>query len=128
MGAIKYFHQKKVVHRDLKLDNIMLTGDYDQEERDINVKLIDFGMSRLTHGDKKIDLSTYCGTIDFICPEVLEGINYDETADMWSCGVIAYFMLAGVPPFAGKNEREIERNIKTCNYHYDDEVWKGVSP
>lgn len=127
MAAIKYFHQLKIVHRDLKLDNIMLTSEDSDEEKDLRVKLIDFGMSKLTQGNKKINLSTYCGTIDFISPEVLEGKTYNEMADTWSCGVIAYFMLSGMPPFPGKTEKEIETNIITCNYHFEAPVWKNIS-
>jgi serine/threonine protein kinase len=77
----------------------MMTGEYKDEENDINAKLIDFGMSKLTTGSKKINLNTHCGTIDFMAPEVLEGKTYNEMADIWSIGVIAYFMLAGMPPF-----------------------------
>lgn len=49
-------------------------------------------------------MSTYCGTIDFISPEVLEGKIYDKSTDMWSLGVIAFFMLSGKPPFLGRTE------------------------
>jgi len=102
MHAIKYFHSKGIVHRDLKLDNIMLQGLH---TNDLRVKLIDFGMSKLTgQGNKKINLSTYCGTIDFIAPEIFEGTGYDKMCDIWSIGVIAYFMLSGMPPFEGKDD------------------------
>jgi serine/threonine protein kinase len=124
MCAIKYFHLRKIVHRDLKLDNIMLMGQDDvNSKKELRVKLIDFGMSKLTFGSKKINLNTYCGTIDFISPEVLEGKTYNEMTDNWSCGVIAYFMLSGMPPFAGRTDKEIERNIITCNYHFESPVW-----
>lgn len=101
----------------------MLGGVDNADEMDLNVKLIDFGMSKLTKANKKINLSTYCGTIDFISPEVLEGKKYNEMTDTWSCGVIAYFMLSGMPAFDGKNEKEIETSIITCNYHFDNKVW-----
>ena len=72
-------------------------------------------------------MSTYCGTIDFISPEILEGKYYDKSADMWSLGVIAYFMLSGKPPFMGKTEAQISKNIITCNYSFKDPVWKDIS-
>ena len=71
MSAVNYYQKAGVVHRDLKLDNIMIHV----ENNNIRIKLIDFGMSKLTQGKKKINLKTYCGTIDFIAPEILEGIN-----------------------------------------------------
>ena len=104
MCAMKYYHQQRIVHRDIKLDNIMLTGLESGDPRDIRVKIIDFGMSKLTRGKKKINLQTYCGTIDFIAPEILEGNNYDCSCDSWSVGVLAYFILSGQPPFMGKDD------------------------
>jgi len=127
MRALKYFHQKKIVHRDLKLDNIMIEGYESGDINDIRVKMIDFGMSKLTTGNKKINLNTYCGTIDFIAPEVLQGQSYDETCDIWSIGVIAYFMLTGEPPFTGKTDRDIEQNIITCNYGFESKAWETIS-
>lgn len=126
MCAIKYFHSKGIVHRDLKLDNIMIEGYETGDIKDLRVKLIDFGMSKLTN--QKINLKTYCGTIDFIAPEVFEKEVYGMECDFWSIGVIAYFMLSGIPPFAGKDDQEIMRNIVTCNFGFDDKkVWAGVS-
>lgn len=80
------------------------------------MKLIDFGLSKLTESQykdsngenmKSVTLSTFCGTIDFMSPEILEEKEYDLSTDMWSCGVIAYFMLAGEPPFLGKNDKQV---------------------
>lgn len=62
-----------------------------------------------------------------MAPEVLDGSNYDQSCDMWSIGVIAFFMLAGFPPFNGRNDREVVNKITTCNYSFDDEVWKTIS-
>ena len=123
MHAIKYFHARGIVHRDLKLDNIMIEG---VNQSDIRVKLIDFGMSKHTN-NKKIDLTTYCGTIDFMAPEVFDGQNYDLSCDIWSIGVIAYFILSGAPPFMGKDDVEIQRKIISCNFDFNKEVWKEIS-
>lgn len=127
MCAIKYFHSKGIVHRDLKLENIMVLGTESGNPQDLMIKVIDFGMSKLSQSNKKINLSTYCGTIDFIAPEVFEGKFYDQSCDLWSIGVIAYFMLSGMPPFLGQNDIEIEQKIITCNYDYDNEVWQSIS-
>lgn len=104
MHAIKYFNSKGIVHRDLKPDNIIVMGYDTGDLADLRIKLIDFGMSKLFNPSNKIDLSTYCGTIDFIAPEIFEGTGYDEKCDIWSIGVIAFFMLSGLPPFLGKDD------------------------
>jgi len=65
-------------------------------------------MSKITgKGKKKIEMRTSCGTIDFMAPEVIEGESYDSSCDIWSIGVIAYFMLSGTLPFVGDDEKEI---------------------
>jgi serine/threonine protein kinase len=123
--AIKYFHAKGIVHRDLKLDNILVQGI---GSNDLRIKMIDFGMSKITgKGNKKINLSTYCGTIDFIAPEIFEGKGYDKTCDIWSLGVIAYFILAGMGPFKGKDDVQIKSNIISCDFSFDDPVWENIS-
>ena len=127
MCAMKYYHQQRIVHRDIKLDNIMLTGLESGDPRDIRVKIIDFGMSKLTRGKKKINLQTYCGTIDFIAPEILEGNNYDCSCDSWSVGVLAYFILSGQPPFMGKDDVQISSKIMTCDYQMKPELWEPIS-
>ena len=127
MCAMKYYHQQRIVHRDIKLDNIMLTGLESGDPRDIRVKIIDFGMSKLTRGKKKINLQTYCGTIDFIAPEILEGNNYDCSCDSWSVGVLAYFILSGQPPFMGRNDIEISNKIMTCDYQMKPDLWEPIS-
>jgi serine/threonine protein kinase len=78
-------------------------------------------MSKITgKGKKKIEMKTYCGTIDFMAPEVIEGESYDSSCDIWSIGVIAYFMLSGTPPFLGVDDKEIKRNICSCNFDFDE--------
>jgi len=106
----------------------MVIGHDTGDLADLRVKLIDFGMAKIVHPKKKIDLSTYCGTIDFIAPEVFdENTNYDEKCDIWSIGVIAYFLLSGKPPFLGKDDIEVRQNITTCNYDFDDKIWEKIS-
>ena len=95
------------------------------ELADLRIKLIDFGMSKIINpSNKKLNLNTYCGTIDYIAPEVFEGTGYDKKCDIWSIGVIAYFLLSGKPPFMGKDELEVQNLITTCNYSFDDKVWE----
>lgn len=80
------------------------------------------------HPHKKIDLNTYCGTIDFIAPEVFdEKTNYNEKCDIWSIGVIAFFLMSGTPPFMGKDDVEVRKNITTCNYDFNYDLWDKFS-
>lgn len=99
-----------------------MIGSETKKNNDLRVKLIDFGLSKHSkRGNKKIDLNTYCGTIDFMAPEVLEGKSYDESCDLWSIGVIAYICLTGELPFKGRDELGKLKNIVTCNFDFTDE-------
>ncbi|KAI0482698.1 kinase-like protein [Xylariaceae sp. FL0804] len=92
VGAVSYVHQQSCVHRDLKLENILL----DKQE---NVKLVDFGFTREYEG-KSNHLQTFCGTICYSAPEMLKGEKYaGEKVDVWSLGVILYALLCGELPF-----------------------------
>ena len=106
IAAIKYFHSKGITHRDLKTDNIMICGTESGDIQQLQVKMIDFGMSKFSKGGK-VNLSTYCGTINFMAPEVVNGDTYDSECDLWSVGVIAFYMLAGEMPFLGKDEHAV---------------------
>jgi len=93
----------------------------------LRVKVIDFGTAFLKQGEGKIDLSTGCGTIDFMAPEILEGKSYDAKCDMWSIGVIAFFLICGLPPFLGVDDKAIARKIFQCDYDFDHENWNEIS-
>lgn len=128
MRAILYFNSRNIVHRDLKLDNVMIEGLDTGKIEDIRVKLIDFGVSKFTNSEgQKIDLRTYCGTLNFMAPEVIQGKSYDISCDLWSVGVIAFFILSGRPPFIGKDEHELIKKISSCNYDFEDEIWCQIS-
>ena len=87
------------------MDNIMLCNSDSKYKRDLQVKVIDFGMSKLKQGDKKkINLSTYAGTVDFMAPEIIKGDSYGPECDMWSVGVIAFMLLGGSTPFSGSDD------------------------
>lgn len=100
LSAIQYCHEKKIVHRDLKPENILVEDEI--------IKIIDFGTSRKF--DKNRLMSNSHGTPYYIAPEVLNG-QYNEKCDVWSCGVILYILLCGLPPFNGKTDSEIMYNV-----------------
>ncbi|KAG5971181.1 hypothetical protein E4U55_001294 [Claviceps digitariae] len=92
VGAVSYVHLQSCVHRDLKLENILL-------DKNENVKLVDFGFTREYEGRTNY-LQTFCGTICYAAPEMLKGEKYaGEKVDVWSLGVILYALLCGELPF-----------------------------
>ncbi|EPE04180.1 serine threonine protein kinase [Ophiostoma piceae UAMH 11346] len=114
-GAVSYVHMQSCVHRDLKLENILL----DKHE---NVKLVDFGFTREYEG-KSNYLQTFCGTICYSAPEMLKGEKYaGEKVDVWSLGVILYALLCGELPFDDDDDDVTRRNILTSDPKYPDHI------
>ena len=121
LSAINHLHKKNIVHRDLKPENIVFIKTKDN---DIFIKLIDFGASITFKGK---NLSQELGTIYYIAPEVFMN-NYNEKADIWSCGIILYTMLCGHPPFCGKDENEIKEKILHSKLTFPSKDFRNVSP
>ena len=104
MGAVSYVHNKSCVHRDLKLENILL-------DKNENVKLVDFGFTREYEG-KSNYLQTWCGTVCYSAPEMLKGEKYaGEKVDVWSLGIILYAILVGELPFDDDDETVTKMKI-----------------
>ncbi|KAF3762777.1 hypothetical protein M406DRAFT_93135 [Cryphonectria parasitica EP155] len=115
VGAVAYVHQQNCVHRDLKLENILL----DKHE---NVKLLDFGFAREYEGRSNY-LQTFCGTICYSAPEMLKGEKYaGEKVDVWSLGIILYALLCGELPFDDDNDDETRRKILGDEPKYPDHL------
>ncbi|KAF2112443.1 kinase-like domain-containing protein [Lophiotrema nucula] len=113
VGAVSYVHNKSCVHRDLKLENILL----DKHE---NVKLVDFGFTREYEG-KSSYLQTWCGTVCYSAPEMLKGEKYaGEKVDVWSLGIILYALLAGELPFDDDDETVTKMRILKEEPKYPD--------
>ncbi|TVU12937.1 hypothetical protein EJB05_46613, partial [Eragrostis curvula] len=104
-AAVAFCHRTMVVHRDLKMENILLDSDH-------NVRVADFGFSKLFRYSKV--LSTCCGSREYAAPELHDGRQYiGPEVDVWSCGVILYTMLCGYYPFHGGDDiTRLQRNIK----------------
>jgi calcium-dependent protein kinase len=116
LSAVNYLHKHNIVHRDLKPENILYDGN--------NIKIIDFGTSREFNGKSR--MKTLYGTSYYIAPEVINQ-SYTEKCDEWSCGVIMYILLSGVPPFNGSTDDEIMKEVKTGKFTFDIPEFKNVS-
>eukprot|EP00090_Calanus_glacialis_P010800 TRINITY_DN1926_c0_g2_i1.p1 TRINITY_DN1926_c0_g2~~TRINITY_DN1926_c0_g2_i1.p1 ORF type:complete len:750 (+),score=136.45 TRINITY_DN1926_c0_g2_i1:140-2389(+) len=101
--ALQYLHRHGVIYRDLKLDNIMLDAEG-------HVKIADFGMCKEGIKDG-VTTSTFCGTPDYIAPEILQELDYGASVDWWALGVLMYEMMAGQPPFEADNEDDLFESI-----------------
>lgn len=119
LSCVNYCHQKGLVHRDLKLENILL---HDSDYNDI--KLIDFGLARHFEEDTRFD--ELVGTPYYVAPEVLEQ-NYGYKSDLWSLGIIAYMVLGGFAPFEGETDRETMTAIINGAYDFNEAVFDNVS-
>ena len=101
--ALFYLHSYGIVHRDLKLDNIMMVDDVEEAD----VKIVDFGLSRML-GPGEMSAEPY-GTVGYAAPEILLQRPYSKAVDIWGLGVISYILLTGVSPFEDEDDNEIKR-------------------
>ena len=104
--GLDYIHKQNIIHRDLKPENLLLDSKG-------NIKISDFGWSAL----KKSELrSTFCGTLDYMAPEILKNQNYNHMVDIWSLGIMIFEITQGYPPFRTKSNKEklslIGKNLK----------------
>lgn len=120
LSCINYCHQNHIVHRDLKPENILL----EQNKEFDQIKIIDFGTSLIVEDNKKLDEKL--GTPYYIAPEVLAK-NYGSKCDIWSCGVITFIVLSGIPPFNGASDQEIMKKVKLGKFSFSDPIWNNIS-
>ena len=114
INAVYYLHQNNIIHRDIKPENILIS-----EEN--KLKLCDFGWAKELTLENR---STFCGTVEYMAPEIVGSENYDYSVDMWSLGILFYELLFGHSPFQGKNTKSVMLSIKN---HHDIIFDKDVS-
>ncbi|XP_076252547.1 serine/threonine-protein kinase 33-like isoform X2 [Rhynchophorus ferrugineus] len=121
--AVSYLHKNDIVHRDIKMENILIANNPSDPNDEYFIKLTDFGLSIVKEGVGIQSLMRdYCGTIAYMPPEILQMKTYSELCDVWAIGIIMYMMLYGCNPFIGKNEEEITRNISYDEPKYSDDT------
>lgn len=118
LRAINHCHENNIVHRDIKAENVMVGEDG-------NVKLIDFGLSKLNQ-TKTTKMKDVVGTPYYIAPEVLKG-KYVSKCDLWSIGVLMYILLSGYLPFNGDTADEVYAQILSGKYSLKQKEWAKVS-
>ena len=118
-SAVYYMHSSGIVHRDLKLENMLLDNKLSR-----NIKIVDFGTACELPRHKK--LTQTVGTLNYIAPDIFKK-RYNEKCDMWSCGVILYILLTGKLPFAGKDKKQTIASISKGNYSLELPIWDHIS-
>ena len=110
VNAVYYLHNNNIIHRDIKPENILIGNDN-------KIKLCDFGWAKELTLENR---STFCGTVEYMAPEIVGSENYDYSVDIWSLGILLYELLFGHSPFKANNTKNIILNIKTHELTYDD--------
>ena len=141
LKVMSYLKQNKILHRDLKPENIMFESCFDPKAKDALksfIKIIDFGYSldlgeTFTDAEKE-EISPYImGTFAYTAPEQIEHRNdFDKQfkleSDMWSVGVIIYFLVSGIHPFRAENKEELFVKIQSCDYEFmPNSIWQDIS-
>ncbi|KAF6716906.1 Calcium/calmodulin-dependent protein kinase type 1D [Oryzias melastigma] len=121
LDAVNYLHKLGIVHRDLKVINLLYFNPQDESK----IMISDFGLSKM-EGSGDV-MSTACGTPGYVAPEVLAQKPYSKAVDCWSIGVIAYILLCGYPPFYDENDSKLFEQILKADYEFDAPYWDDIS-
>merc|ERR1719419_695258 len=118
--GVKHMHERNIIHLDIKPENVMCTTS-----KSTSVKIIDFGLATKLDPNELVKIST--GTAEFAAPEIVEREAVGFFTDMWAVGVLSYVLLSGLSPFAGASDIDTLKNVKACDWSFDEEAFKNVS-
>lgn len=108
--SVMYIHKQGIVHRDIKLENILI-------DKHFNIRLTDFGLCAIKQTEYDIMHETL-GTLRYTAPELIRGEGYNDSVDIWGIGVVFFMLLTGQYPFNGSNKSSIFRRIREKRIHY----------
>ena len=118
--AVSHLHSLGICHRDLKPENFL----FENVQSDSLIKIIDFGMS--IKQNNLAEMTSLVGTPYYLAPEVIKG-KYGLECDVWSLGIVMYFLLSGVPPFDGDDMNDIFKAIRRAEIDFEDRMWRNIS-
>src|SRR5438445_1500275 len=128
LSGLSYLHSQGITHCDIKLENVLVNKLDEIKIIDYNLSIFEplavesiyFNKKQITRPNNKI--SGYCGTIEYIAPEVINNQEYTYMVDWWAFGILIYELLYGVTPFNNQHENNIKRNITSGAYQLKDET------
>eukprot|EP00349_Pseudokeronopsis_sp_Brazil_P005029 CAMPEP_0202963596 /NCGR_PEP_ID=MMETSP1396-20130829/7601_1 /ASSEMBLY_ACC=CAM_ASM_000872 /TAXON_ID= /ORGANISM="Pseudokeronopsis sp., Strain Brazil" /LENGTH=235 /DNA_ID=CAMNT_0049684951 /DNA_START=951 /DNA_END=1658 /DNA_ORIENTATION=- len=113
--ALGYLHKSRILYRDLKPENLLL-------DESGYLRLADFGLAKQAR-----ESNSFCGTPEYLSPEMIVGTGHDHTLDWWALGILIYEMLIGIPPFYDKNRNKMFLNIEKAPIRWPDQAKHGIS-
>lgn len=123
LEGISYLHNHGVTHRDLKPENVL----FYQPRDDSKIVITDFGFSKIKTHTLDFSMTTWCGTPEYIAPELLKKLPYSSKVDLWAIGVMVFVMLSGHLPFSADTTPKLFKQIMSSSYSYSKEVRKFFS-
>jgi len=115
LASLEYLHSNGIIYRDLKPENLLISNSG-------NIIMTDFGLSKVLDDESGGKTETFCGTPEYLAPEILEGKSYGTGVDWWSFGTLVYEMLSGLPPFYSEDVQEMYTKILTAEIDYGSEI------
>jgi len=111
--ALGHLHENKIIYRDLKPENILVGEDG-------YLMVADFGLAKFVENGEMAN--SFCGTAEYLAPEMLIGNGHDYTVDWWALGILIYEMIVGIPPFFNRNKHKMYNLIKSGSINFPDPI------
>ena len=111
--SLEYLHNNEIIYRDIKPENILI-------DENGYLKLVDFGLAKMVEGEEKA--TSFCGTPEYVAPEIIEGKGHGKSADWWSYGILIYELLFGIPPFYFENVDKMYTYIVRANVRFPKKI------